>query len=63
MKRVKKEMRRRLDHLTGFNLNVKNLIKATNCRVMTAAGYAMNVCNLGKGYLYELDLTMKSVLR
>ena len=31
MERVKKEIRKRLDHLTGLNLNDKNLIKAINC--------------------------------
>ena len=30
MERVKKEIRR-LDHLTGLNLNDKNLMKAINC--------------------------------
>ena len=54
MKRVKKEIRR-LDHLTGLNLNDKNLMKAINCRVIPVAGYVMNVCNLGKGDLGELD--------
>ena len=31
MERVKKEIRRRLDLLTGLNLNDKNLMKAINC--------------------------------
>ena len=31
MERVKKEIRRRLDHLMGLNLNDKNLMKAINC--------------------------------
>ena len=63
MERVKKEIRRRLDHLTGLNLNDKNLMKAINCRVIPVAGYVMNVCNLGKGDLDELDMIVKSVLR
>ena len=63
MERVKKEIRRRLDHLTELNLNDKNLMKAINCRVIPVAGYVMNVCNLGKGELDELDMIVKSVLR
>ena len=31
MERVKKEIRRRLDHLMGLNLNDKNLMKEINC--------------------------------
>ena len=63
MEGVKKEIRRRLDHLIGPNLNDKNLMKAINCRVIPVAGYVMNVCNLGKGDTDELDMTVKSVLR
>ena len=59
--RVKKEIRR-LDHLTGLNLNDKILMKAIICRVIPVAGYVMNVCNLGEGDLDELDMTVKSVL-
>ena len=61
MERVKKEIRKRLDHLTELNLNNQNLIKAINCRVRPVAGYVMNVCNLGKGDLDELDKIVKSV--
>ena len=63
MERVKKEIGKRLDHLTGLNLNNKNLTKAINCRVIPVAGSVMNVCNLGKGDLDKLDMTVKSVLR
>ena len=62
MERVKAEIRRRLDHLTRLNLNDKNLMKAINCQVIPVAGYVMNVCNLGKGDLDELDIAVKSVL-
>ena len=55
MKRVKKEIQKRLDHLTSLNLNDQNLMKAINCRVIPVACYVMNVCNLGKGELDELD--------
>ena len=63
MERVKKEIRKRLDHLTGLNLNDKNFMRAINCRVIPVAGYVMNVCNLGKGNLEELDIIVKFVLR
>ena len=63
MERVKKEIRKRLDHLTGLNLSDKNLMKEINCRVILVDGYVMNICNLGKGDLDELDMTVKSLLR
>ena len=62
MERVKKEIRKKLDHLMRLNLNDKNLMKAINCQVITVASYIMNVCNLGKSDLNELDTTAKSVL-
>ena len=46
-----------------LNLNDKNLMKGINCQVITVASYIMNVCNLGKSDLKELDMTAKSVLR
>ena len=60
MERVKKEIRRRLDHLTGLNLNDKNFMKAINCRVIPVAGYVMNVCNLGEGDLDKLGETNRN---
>ena len=51
MERVKEEIRKSQDHLTGLNLNDKNLMKAINCRVIPIAAYVMNVCNLRKGDL------------
>ena len=41
--RVKKEIKRRLDHLTELNLNDKNMMKAINCRVISVAGYVIFV--------------------
>ena len=38
-------------------------MKAINCRAIPVAGCVMNVCNLGKGDLDELNMTVKSVLR
>ena len=35
--RVKKEIRKRLDHLTGLTSNDKNLMKAVNCPVIPVA--------------------------
>ena len=63
MERVKKEIRKRLDHLTRLNLNDQNLTKAINCRVIPVADYVTNLCNLEKGDLDELDMTVRSVLR
>ena len=63
MERVKKEIRKRLDHLTRLNLNDQNLMKAINSRVIPVAGYVKNVCHLGKNELDELDKLVKNVLR
>ena len=63
MERVKKEIRKRLDHLTSLNLNDQNLMKAINSRVIPVAGYVMNVCHLGKNELDELDKLVKNALR
>ena len=63
MERVKKEIRKRLDHLTSLNLNDQNLMKAINSRVIPVAAYVMNVCHLGKNELDELDKLVKNVLR
>ena len=63
MERVKNKIMRRLDHLMGLHLNDQNLMKAINCCVIPLAGYVMNVCNLGKGELDELDNIVKSALR
>ena len=60
MERIKKEIRKTLLHLTGLNLNDKNLMKVINCWVVTVAGYIMNVCNLAKGDLEELEMTVKN---
>ena len=59
--RAKKEIRKRLDHLTELNVNDKNLMKAINCRVISVAGYVMNVCNLGKSDLDKLDMICQKV--
>ena len=38
-------------------------MKAINCQLTPVAGYVMNVCNLGKGDIDKLDMTVKCVLR
>ena len=63
MQRVKNEIAKRLEQLMGVNLNDENLGKAINCRVVPVAGYVMNVCNLRKGDLEELDKIVKTALR
>ena len=63
IERVKNEIRKRLNHQTGLNLNDKNLMKAISCQLTPVAGYVMNVCNLGKDDLDKLDIAVKSVLR
>ena len=44
LERVKKEIKKRTEHLVKLHLNDKNLMKAINCRVMPVTGYIMNVC-------------------
>ena len=61
--KIKKEIRKRLDHLTELNLDDQNLMKAINCRVIPVAGYVMNVCHLEKGELEELNMMVKNALR
>ena len=41
----------------------KNLIRAINNKVIPVAAYVMNVCNLSKGELEELDQMIKRELR
>ena len=60
-KRVKKEMKNQLDHLTGLNLYAQNVMKTTNCRVTPVAGCVINEYSLGKGILDELDMIVESV--
>ena len=63
MERVKKEIGKRLDHLTWLNLNDQNLMKAINCRVVPVAGYVMNVCHSRKRELEELNKIVKNAFR
>ena len=63
LERVKKEIKKRSEHLVKLHLNDKSLMKAINCRVITVAGYTMNVCMIRKGELEELDKMVKDTLR
>ena len=63
MQRVKKKIGKILEQLIDVNLNDENLVNATNSRVVLVAGYVMNVFNLGKGEIEELDKIVKTTLR
>ena len=62
LERVKKEIKKRTEHLVKLHLNDKNLMKTNNCRVIPVAGYIMNVCVIRKGELEELDKLVKDIL-
>ena len=61
--RVKEEVNRRLQMLTKTGLNDKNMIKATNTKMVPVAAYPLNVCKFVKAELNELDLVVKRKLR
>ena len=63
LERVKKEIKKRKEHLVKLHLNDKNLMKEINCRVIPVAGYIMNVCVIRKGELEELENMVKDILR
>ena len=63
MKRVKKRIGKKLDHLTRLNLNDHNLMKPINCRVTPVAGYVMHASNLGKIDLDKQNMVVKSVFQ
>ena len=63
MEKVKKEVSKRMEQLVGMNIYNENLMKAINCRVISVLGYVMNVCNLRKGDLEDLNKITKSTLR
>ena len=62
LERVKKEIKKRTEHLVKLHLNYKNLMKAINSRVIPVAGYIINVCVIRKGELEELDKMVKDIL-
>ena len=59
--RVKREMVKRMESLT--HLELYELVRVVNCRVIPVAGYAMNICRFNKGDLVELDMAVKKKLR
>ena len=63
LERVKKEIKKRTEHLVKLHLNDKNLMKAINCKVIPVAEYIRNVCVIRKGELEELDKMVKDIVR
>ena len=63
MERVKKEIKITLEQIMKTRMNDENLVKTINCRVIPVAGYIMNVCNLSKSDINELDKIVGCVLR
>ena len=63
LERVKKEKKKRTEHLFKLHLNYMNLMKAINCRVILVTGYIVNVCVIRKGELEEPDKMVKDILR
>ena len=61
--RVKEEVTKRLKLLTKFELNDENLIQAINSKVIPVAACPMNVFQMTKGELNELDQIVKRELR
>eukprot|EP00112_Aurelia_sp_Birch-Aquarium-sp1_P001776 Seg1193.5 transcript_id=Seg1193.5/GoldUCD/mRNA.D3Y31 product="LINE-1 retrotransposable element ORF2 protein" protein_id=Seg1193.5/GoldUCD/D3Y31 len=61
--RVKEEVKKRLKLPTKSELNDENLIQAINSKVIPVAAYPMNVCQMTKGELNELDQIVKRELR
>ena len=55
LERVKKEIKKGTEHLVKLHLNDKNLMKVIKCRMISVAGYIMNVCVIRKGELEELN--------
>ena len=63
LERVKKEIKKRKEHLVKLHLNDKNLMKAINCKVIPVTGYIMNACVIRKGELEELDKMVKDIMQ
>ena len=62
MQRGKREIAKRLDHLTGVKLNDENLVKAIS-RVVSVARYVTKVRDLMRGDIEELCKIVKTTLR
>ena len=55
MERMNIKLIRRLKLLTKTELNDKNLITASNSKVIPVAAFTMNICHFTKAELSELD--------
>ena len=60
LKKVKKEIKKRTEHLVKLYLNDKNLMKAINCRVIPVTGCIINVRLIRKG---ELKKMVKDIMQ
>ena len=61
--RVKDEVNKRVKMLTNTKLNVANLVRAINAKVIPVAAYSINVCKVNGRELKELDQVIKCELR
>ena len=61
--RVKEEVSRRMKIITKTELNDKNLIRATNTKVIPVAAHPINVCKFTQSELTELHQVIKRELR
>ena len=61
--RLKDEVNKRVKMLTNTELNVVNLVRAINTKVISVAAYPMNICKFNGGELKELDEVIKHELR
>ena len=63
MVRIREEIQKTLENLVDLELYDKNVMKATNCRVIPVASYAMSVYQFTKKELYDFDMSVKETLR
>ena len=63
IERVNDGVQKRTEQLVKLKVNDTNMMKAINCRMVPAAGYATNVCLATKNDLAKLDKIVRSILR
>ena len=61
--RLKEEISTKMNIITKTELNVKNLVKGINTKVIPVAAYPVNVCKFTQPELMELDQVIKRNLR
>ena len=61
--RLKEEISTKMNIITKTELNVKNLVKVINTKVIPVAAYPVNVCKFTQPELMELDQVIKRNLR